>query len=164
MDGIRTGFFEQRLTKDVVERLRQTVLSTGPFDRDRELAAPTINWGAIRVRRGGQSVRADWCCGHYRPSPSHRQVATKEEARAIARLTVLLTHLKPGLPRSAWNDPKIRAYMPSRYAICGSIERPSLRLASLPRAARDLLRGKTRTYGGRASYLGPGRPPSHAPR
>jgi hypothetical protein len=53
-----------------------------------------------------------------------------------------------GLPVSAWEDPKLRPYVPSRYAICpwrfwGN---PSRALGLLPARAQDLLRGTERTF------------------
>ena len=57
-----------------------------------------------------------------------------------------------GLPASAWEDRKIRAYVPSRYAVCydgwAESERPieaSRVLSLLPARAADLLRSKAKT-------------------
>lgn len=47
------------------------------------------------------------------------------------------------LPKRAWADRAIRAYVPSRYAVCGDVSsRPIERLwAPLPARAKDVLRG-----------------------
>jgi hypothetical protein len=54
------------------------------------------------------------------------------------------------LPESAWEDADIKAWVPSRYAICywgrhGIIE-PSRAMGLLPASAPGLLAGKARTY------------------
>jgi hypothetical protein len=53
-----------------------------------------------------------------------------------------------GLPVSAWEDPKLRPYVPSRYAVCpwyfwGNASRA---LGLLPARAQDLLRGTERNF------------------
>jgi hypothetical protein len=53
-----------------------------------------------------------------------------------------------GLPASAWEDPKLRPYVPSRYAICpwhfwGNASRA---MSLLPARAQDLLRGTERNF------------------
>ena len=165
--GIRTGFLERRLTTQGVERLRQSVLSSAPFDRRREatvLATRNLAHSVVQVRTGGRLVTVQWGCPPWGPTPPRRPswvVATKAQTRAISRLGDLLADLKSGLPRSAWKDPKLRAYVPSRYAICS--EGPSRDLAWLPPEARALLRGKMRTYQGHAWLIRlPGPPSSFA--
>jgi hypothetical protein len=161
--GIRTGFLERRLTKEGVERLRQSVLSTVPYARRREatvIATRNLSHGVVQVRTGGRLVTVQWCCPPWpwSPAPPSWVVATKAQTRAISQLTALLADPRSGLPRSAWKDPKLRAYMPSRYAICGPRA-----LAWLPPAARALLRGKARTYQGPAWLIRPRPRPMSCP-
>lgn len=47
-------------------------------------------------------------------------------------------------PASAWADREIKAYVPSRYAVCA--RDPAEALTLLPDPAADLLRGKEKTY------------------
>jgi len=147
--GIRTGFLEQRLTAKGVDRVRSEIVSTGLFDRDHVFeSAHDLAWGTIQVRNGKRLVSAQW------PSSRHRTrgtVPTKEQARALARLTELVSPPASWLPASAWEDRRLRSYVPSRYAICfsrnGRFLEPSRVLQFLPAAARRLLPGKARTYG-----------------
>ena len=139
-----TGWLEQRLTPDGVERIRSEVISTGLFDRNLQLKGGSL-WGFVRARRGDRLVRLEWsggCCSDFggtRP--------TDEQLRQVYRLNALLVNPRRWLPASAWKDPKIKAYVPSRFAVCygtGNTPKPgrSRILAALPPLARDLLRGK----------------------
>lgn len=152
VEGVRTGFLEQRLTRKGVARLRSEVLSTGLFDRDRAFSVPQLRPGGIQIRTRGRLVSMSWWQSPPGGPPPPR-VATKAEARAAIRLSELLA-TRESLPASAWKDSKLRAYVPSRYAICysggsgiypGQLP-PDEIMDGLPPEARDLLRGRTRTY------------------
>jgi hypothetical protein len=163
--GVRTGFLEQRLTREGVERLRSHVLSTRLFNRDRKLvSANGLRWGGIGVRTGGRWVTVAWAPRVARIRNVPGPVATRKQAGALSRLAELLADPRSGLPPSAWKVSKVKAYVPSRYAICywrapsSPPLRPSRILGSLPAAARDLLRGKTRRYPGRVILVDPAWP------
>lgn len=161
--GIRTGFLERRLTKQGVERLRQSVLSTLPYARRRDatvIATRNLAHGVVQVRTGGRLVTVQWCCPSWSwsPPPLGWVVATKPQTLAIGQLSDLLADPKSGLPRSTWKDPKLRAYVPSKYAICGPRA-----LSWLPPAARALLRGRARTYQGPAWLIRPRPRPMSCP-
>jgi hypothetical protein len=161
--GVKTGFLEKRLSIEAVERLRSTVLSTGLFNRDREFTSRNLSrFGAITARTRGGLVRVQWCCrpGGVPTFPGARP-ATRTEVLTINRLVKLVANPMSLLPRgSGLKDPKLRAYVPARYAVCysggGAISRdggtypnrlrPASILSSLPPTARDLVRGKSRTY------------------
>jgi hypothetical protein len=71
--------------------------------------------------------------------------ATPEQANALYRLNRRLSDPASWLPKSAWVDSDIRAYVSSKYAVCYAgwppdqqIERSRV-LGLLPAAARDLL-------------------------
>jgi hypothetical protein len=74
---------------------------------------------------------------------------------ALRRLNGLFLDLASELPASAWEDPEVKAYVPSEYAICyretGSqhpedVIRPSEVVKHLPTPAQDLLLGRDRSY------------------
>jgi hypothetical protein len=76
---------------------------------------------------------------------------TPEQERALERLDALLTYPGARLPASAWEDKRIRAYVPSRFAVCykgfpaevsDPQSTPSRILSLLPPDARTILRGK----------------------
>jgi hypothetical protein len=152
----RTGFLEQRLTSEGVDLMRSRIVSTGLFDHDlallsghvRENAAGMrqpvgVIWGTIRVRDGDRLIRVDWSNPEMYPRDPGI-VATPEQASKLERLDALLTHPASWLPTSAWLGSAIRAYVPSRYAVCYEpAERgigPSRILNVLPPSAGDLLR------------------------
>jgi hypothetical protein len=161
--GVRTGFLEQRLTMRAVERLRSQVLATGLFEYDSELTSPKLQWGWLYARAGGSLVSVRWCCGAGTlppgAPPPPRTVATRAQTLAIGRLSKLFAQPMSALPASAWKDPTLRAYVPARYGVCYSGGsgtyprplRPSGILGSLPPAARDLVRGKSRAHGGKVA-------------
>jgi hypothetical protein len=148
-----TGFLEQHLTGEGVERLRSEFLGTNLFDHDLSLLSTRgVIWGTIQVRRGDRIVRVDWSNPDiYVDDPG--TVATPKQENALERLDALLTHPASWLPASAWEDQEIRAYVPSRYAVCylafdRSLEASRI-LSLLPAPAEDLLRDRRRTtYGG----------------
>jgi len=156
-----TGFLEQRLTPEGVELLRTEVISTGLFRHDLALVSGTgIHWGGINVRNGDRLVEVIWATPStlgWQDDSARFRAATPEEARALERLNARLTDPASWLPASAWEDLEIRAYVPSRVAVCASGYDPSIApwneppqvdsseiFALLPGPARDLLRAKGR--------------------
>jgi hypothetical protein len=159
-DGL-SGFLEQRLTAEGVELLRSQVLSTGLFRQDLALVSHLQGWGAIQARNHGRLVTLRWIwpdqrgptnsfpgdLGNYRFT-----AATPEQDRALLRLDALLGDPGASLPASAWHDRPIRAYVPSRYAVCWQHRpeqgpdnpppsiAPARILPLLPTAVADLLR------------------------
>ncbi|MET0939266.1 MAG: hypothetical protein ABWY51_08610 [Gaiellaceae bacterium] len=173
--GVATGYLERRLTREGVERLRRKVLATGLFDRDLYLRnAYDLVWGAIRVRQGGRLVGLYWCCyftTELPPAfPRVVRTATANEAKVISRLTELLAAPLTRVPSNAWADSELRAFVPSRYAVCYSRWRPPIYspeylkpsrvLGLLPVGAQELVRGKDRSYPTFASPLSEGVDPS----
>ena len=151
-----TGYLEQRLTPEGIERMRSEIVSTGLFDHDLSLLSGQVRendagtqqpvdviWGGVRVRNGDRLVRVDWSNPELYPRDPGT-LATPEQASALQRLDALLTHPDSWLPASAWEDREIRAYVPSRFAVCyEAAERgigPSQILSVLPPSAEDLLR------------------------
>jgi hypothetical protein len=155
-NGINTGFLEQRLTPEGVELLRSEVISSGLFDRDRHFDEGVnspyaeLIWGEIRLDDGDRFVSVRWGANIGTPdSPT-----SPAQVTALVRLNELFLDLASVLPASAWEDPEVKAYVPSRYAICyshlqGRLNRPlepSEVLNLLPTPAEDLLLGRDRTY------------------
>jgi RNA polymerase sigma-70 factor, ECF subfamily len=114
-----TGWLEQRLTPEGVELVQAEILSTGLFDPaqspfatdpDRpppgsELGYGWPSYGDIQVRNGGRLILV----------PGRPGQAWMPE---FDRLQQRVAELQSWLPSSAWEDREIRAYVPSRYAIC----------------------------------------------
>jgi hypothetical protein len=156
-----SGFLEQRLTAEGVELLRSQVLSTGLFGKDLALVSGEQGWGAIQARSHGRLVTLRWIWadqqGPTNPFPGDLRnyrfrAATPEQDRALLRLDALLGDPAASLPASAWHDRRIRAYVPSRYAVCWQHRpeqgpdnpppsiAPERILPLLPTAVADLLR------------------------
>ncbi|HET7236912.1 MAG TPA: hypothetical protein VFK59_10835 [Actinomycetota bacterium] len=143
-NGSTTGYLEQRLTAEGVELLRSEIVETGLFDRDRALRSEGVIWGLAQVRLGDRLVEVDWDQDPRGETRLHFTDATPEQAIALERLDALLTHPASWLPRSAWEDQQIRAYVPSRFAVCYSAAHggigSSAVLRVLPDGAANLLR------------------------
>ena len=150
-----TGFLEQHLTPEGVERMRSEILATGLFDRDLGFRSSVAIWGWARVRRGDRLVSVCWNLPGNPPDPScSGAIPTSEQERALRRLDELLLHPRTWLPASAWADTTIRPFVPARFAICyGPNWRgtrspkpigPARILALLPRSAQDLLSTRDR--------------------
>lgn len=96
-----SGLLEQRLTPEGVERLRSEVVSVGLVEGGRSRAGDAwlASYVDVRVRIDGRLVRI---------APGG------EVGGLVARF------LDPAswLPADAWADREIRAYVPSRYAVC----------------------------------------------
>jgi hypothetical protein len=148
-----SGFLEQRLTPEGVELLRSEVLSTGLFGHDLTLLSQRFRehdsvWGTIKVRNGNRLITVDWEAPSIDLEEDDGTIATPEQVSALVRVDALITDAASWLPASAWEVRKIRAYVPSRYAVCfaeaGSplpIE-PSYILPLLPEPAQVLLRAR----------------------
>ena len=144
-----SGFLEQRLTPKGVELLRSEIVSTGLFGHKR----PCMNF--IQLLHGEQRVasvgRPRFCSKDGTPI-----AATPQQRRALERLAVRLAKPESWLPASAWKQEKIRAYVPSSYAVCASLfvsnapdpgwrlrqMRPARIVALLPEAAQNVLRDR----------------------
>ena len=168
-----SGYLEQRLTIEGVERMRAEAISSGLFAHDSYLSvhdAPCFNF--IEVRDGDRRVSATWRGSRCPPSspgePGRPTTATEEEERELLHLVGRLTNPTTWLPASAWEERESRAYVPSRFAIgfghrsetlgarLETVE-PSRILALLPDSAEELLAAKPRTRS-RHFYGGPGSP------
>jgi hypothetical protein len=162
-----SGYLEQRLTPEGVELLRSAV--AGLFDRSRTLlrtvraddpppglpGSPVLivpldhrsSWGVVEVPSGDRLVRLSW------GDPSRGEywggtTATPEQLAALRRVDALLTDPASVLPSSAWVVRKIRAYVPTHYAVCIHTAPPkdaSELLSLLPTRAADVLRDESRT-------------------
>lgn len=145
-----TGLLEQRLTPEGVELVRAEVISTGLFDHDFFLSSGFgLTFGQIEVHDGDRLVRVIWgdCCD---PSSDamDRTALTPEQASALQQLDARLADPASWLPASAWEDPEIRAYVPSGYWVCYEARQGiglSSVLSSLPLPAQDLLHTWERT-------------------
>jgi hypothetical protein len=143
-----TGVLEQRLTPEGVELMRSEVLATGLVDRDLHLTVGPwlylegLWFGSIDVRTGDGRVHVSWGdVNHPRHVPV--MIATREQARTLARLDARLEDPESWLPASAWADREIKAYVPSGYRVCIAGKRGlglARVLALLPPDATKLLR------------------------
>src|SRR6266508_2227327 len=122
---ISTGLLEQRLTPDGVELFRSELLATGVF-RDQ------LSYGGyptVRVRDGDRFL-------------NHRKLSPSDQRKFAA----LFADPASWLPGSAWADSEIRAYVPSRFAVCywvpGQPSELSRILSLLPASAQDLLHAR----------------------
>ena len=158
---ISSGFLEQRLTIEGVERMRAEAISTGFFAHDSYLSlgdGPCFNF--IEVMNGDRLVSVTWHGSQCPPMPgvaNATETATKEQERGLLDLVGRLTNPTTWLPASAWQEHESRAYVPSRFAIDFGARpetlEPSRILALLPDSAEELLGAKPRTrlrhaYGG----------------
>jgi hypothetical protein len=116
---VTSGFLEQRLAPEGVELLLSELLETGLFDRDRSLWSAHSPWAIVRVQRGDALVRVTWddprSTGEFSQGDT---AATPEQVKAIEQVDALLADPGSRLPTNAWDDPRIRAYVASKYAIC----------------------------------------------
>ena len=140
----RRGFLEQRLTREGVELLRSEILSAGGFGHAQPPPGSTslnetFGPADIQVRKGDRLVPLRW-------------------ASDLKRLEARLTNPGSWLPASAWKQPKIRAYVPSRFEVCAAavvvpdLDKPrqgrlvqmgpARIVALLPAAAQNVLRGR----------------------
>lgn len=124
-----SGFLQQRLTPEGVERLRSEVVSTGLLDDRSHGAGEPVPWYVdVEVRSEGRLV------------PIER---TSEIGALIARFVDPVAWL----PAGAWEDRKIRAYVPSRHAVCvqtatSGPTKPTVVSTVLPAPVEGSLRAK----------------------
>ncbi len=148
-----SGFLEQRLTDEGVELLRSEVLSTGLFGQDRTLLSRRFGqhdsvWGTIKVRNGNRLISVDWKDPSISLEKDDGTIATPEQVSAVVRVDALVTDAAAWLPARAWEVKKIRAYVPSRYAVCLAEAgpapplEPSSFLPLLPEPAQGMLRAR----------------------
>jgi hypothetical protein len=172
---LNSGYLEQRLTPDGVQLVRsevaglldrsRTLLETIPADanplwlgHDGRLALFVPNdyrsvWGSVEVRDGDRLVGLDWRSNdHRKGSDLEGPIATPEQLSALRRVDTLLTDPASVLPPSAWAERKVRAYVPSHYAVCIDTSPPkdaTQLLSLLPVRAAGLLRDRRWTqFGG----------------
>jgi hypothetical protein len=131
-----TGYLEQRLTPGGVELLRSEIISIGLIGDDddpvgsdaipRGTTDPVPSYSTLQVREGDLLYRVS-------------------RVGDLDRLVALLTDPASWLPANAWDVREIRAYVPSRYAVCfvgvPPIEASRL-LPLLPEPAQGLLRSR----------------------
>jgi hypothetical protein len=146
---LSSGYLEQRLTMEGVERIRAEATSTGLFARDRVLSLgeePCFN--LIEVMNGDRLVSVTWQGSQCPPVPGVAPAA-KEQELELPHLVARLTNPTTWLPASAWREHKSRAYVPSRFAITFGARPETLEasriLALLPHSAAQLLGAKPRT-------------------
>jgi hypothetical protein len=145
-----SGFLEQRLTPDGVELLRSEVLATALFGHDLTLISPRFRkhdafWGRVQVRNGNRLIRVDWEDPRIDREKDTGTIATPEQVSALLRVDALVTDAASWLPASAWEIRKIKAYVPSRYAVCLAgkpLIEPSRLIPLIPEPARGLLRAR----------------------
>lgn len=165
-----SGLLEQRLTRQGVELLRSKVVASGLFRDDVDLITGSAEhlqpWqvelfrGTIETWNGERLVRVRWMNrAHLRehlsdfPGTYTGETATPEQERALERLDALLVDPAASLPASAWQDRRVKAYVPSKLAVCLSHRPeqgpdrptpptlgPSSLLALLPADAAEVLR------------------------
>lgn len=125
-----TGFLEQRLTPEGVERFRSEVMSMSLLDDDRSRAGgePLPSYIDVEVRSDGRLVRL-------------------ERASEVGALIARFVDPASWLPAGAWEDREIVAYVPSRYAVCSETApsgptEPTLISSVLPTPIEGSLRAK----------------------
>ena len=160
---LSTGFLEQRLTPEGVERLRSEIAAAGDFGDLDELAPPgkpPCPLGQSPSDREKAIANGD--CQLPTPGPAPDAPMTVpfstpitvaglgtlvhvDRARDLGRLYARLSDPGSWLPASAWVERDARAYVASKYAVCHGGWPPdqligrSRILALLPPAVRDLL-------------------------
>jgi hypothetical protein len=153
-----SGFLEQRLTSEGVELVRSTALAAGTFSNDPPPVPPPPPCPR------GVSPGTDGCAAPT-PLPDPDQplvvpfyvdvivpevgrLARVDRASDLDRIIEHLTDMTAWLPATAWADEAVRAYVPSRFAVCyGSWppDRPvdeSRILGLLPGGAQELIRSR----------------------
>jgi hypothetical protein len=118
-----SGFLEQRLTREGIERLRSEILSAE--GEPPPPLAPRV-YTNIWVRKGDRFVRLRWDSD-------------------LEPLEARLADPASWLPARAWKEREFRAYVPSTFAVCFGVPKgkPARVLTLLPAAAQDRLRAKS---------------------
>jgi hypothetical protein len=160
---LSTGFLEQRLTPEGVERLRSEIAATGDFGDPDELAPPGKPPCPLGQSPGDrEKAIANGDCQLPTPEPAPQAPVTVpfstpivvaglgtlvhvDHARDLNRLYARLSDPESWLPASAWMERDVRAYVASEYAVCHGGWPPDKKigqsriLALLPPVVRDLL-------------------------
>ena len=160
---LSTGYLEQRLTPEGVERLRSEIAAAGDFGDPDEFAPPgkpPCPLGQSPSDRKKAIANGD--CQLPTPEPAPDAPITVpfyspivvaglgtlvhvDHARDLTRLYARLSDPGSWLPASAWVERDVRAYVASKYAVCYGGWPPDQQigrsriLALLPPAVRDLL-------------------------
>ena len=133
-----SGLVEQHLTPEGVEFLRSSVLHTGLFEHDLDLASEDpMCCLDISVRDGDRLVSLR-LGPRYALSDHQAPIATPEQALMLHSLEGLLS-FPSTWPAYVWTDEQITPYVPSSYSFCSRFAEPSRVLALLPEEAGDLL-------------------------
>lgn len=137
-----TGYLEQHLTPEGVELLRSEIISTGLIgDEDDGNADDDVAIGSESVPRDTTKPLEEWRMIEVRDGDKLYRVSRVGD---LERLVALLTD-PASLPANAWEVREIRAYVPSRYAVCfmgvPAIE-PSRLFPLLPEPAQGLLQAR----------------------
>lgn len=126
-----TGYVQQRLTLQGVQLLRAMILSTGLFDHDLRLELGRGHaWVFHRVWTGDRMVTVNGV-------PSADPKATPAQMRALAWIEKLVADPARWLPRGAWTNRQIRAFVPARYLV--AFDRGYPDIAKLPAPAGKVL-------------------------
>ena len=160
---LSTGYLEQRLTPEGVERVRSEIAAAGDFGRPDELAPPgkpPCPLGQSPSDR--EKAIANGECQLPTPEPAPDAPITVpfsspivvkdlgtlvhlDHARDLTRLYARLSEPESWLPASAWVERDVRAYVAAKYWVCYSgwppdqqVEQARL-LALVPPAVRDRL-------------------------
>jgi hypothetical protein len=160
---LSTGFLEQRLTPEGVERLRSEIAAAGDFGDPDELAPPgkpPCPLGQSPSDRERAIANGD--CQLPTPEPAPDAPVTVpfstpivvaglgtlvhvDHARDLNQLYARLSDPESWLPASAWVERDVRAYVASKYTVCHGGWPPdqhigrSRILALLPPVVRELL-------------------------
>lgn len=131
-----SGYLEQRLPPESVAQLRSEVVSAA------KAGGPEVPFYSILLAREGD------------------RLVSVEQTSGLAQLTARLTDPASWLAPSAGEGLEIRAYVPSRYAVCygawppdRSLQ-PARILTLLPAAAQDVLRARDSTQRARTDDSG----------
>lgn len=151
---LSTGFLEQRLTPEGVDRLRSEIASAGDFGSPNELAPPPDKppcpSGVSPSEGNCQPATPEPAPDAPITVPWHTPIDVAglgtlvhvDHARDLTRLQTRLSDPGSWLAASAWADQDIRAYVASEYAVCYSgwpPDQPVEPSPLLPSAVRDLL-------------------------
>ncbi|MDH5280799.1 MAG: hypothetical protein OEW52_06565 [Thermoleophilia bacterium] len=146
-----TGWLEQRLTPEGVELVKREMIATGLVNGDNLhlLGGEGLYFGELDLRDGDRRVHVIWGdISDPHSDDEARAMPTPEQASALVRLDERLEDPASWLPANAWEDPEIKAYVPSTYDVClEGIKGLGLSrvLASLPPQAENLLRAQENT-------------------
>lgn len=128
-----TGYLEQRLTPAGIKLLRSKIITSGVFAH-RPPAPREGNPRRIEVREGDRVLSAGTGFGAHRGD------------RYGKRLAALFEDPAAWLPPTAWADRDIKAYVPSKFAVCygafSKATKASRVLSALPAQVQEQLRAR----------------------